>query len=189
MIKSGLYKTILVCVFFILGSLATTAEAYTPLDNAVVTVVLPAGWKMSGITRKDTIIATNYTKSISKDVSDNIAEVQFARDPARHPIHLVQEMSKRIEAQVLVQHCEADPLKETVVPSKLFNAWTQVIQCKRSQSGIIQLYMDTDSKNLYLFTYTVTGYPFTPAMRKEAMDLLSSSIQVCYKQTPCYSFQ
>jgi hypothetical protein len=187
--KSGPCKTAMICVFFILGFFSITAQAYTILDNAIVTVVLPPGWKMDNITRKDTMIATSYTKQISKDVSDNISEIQFTRDPTKDPEKLVQTMSDRIKKEVIVQHCDVDPLKVLTVPSKLFKAWGQVIQCQRSQSGIVQIYLDTDPKNLYLITYTISGYPFTPEARKTAMELLSTSIQVCYKQTPCNSFQ
>jgi hypothetical protein len=164
------------------------AGAYTVLDTGIVTVVLPPGWKMKSIGRHKDIVATNYEKVLNKEQSENLAEIQLGKSPDKPAADMVAEMSKRIKDEVTVEHCEVDDAKTLPVPDKVFNAWYQTIQCKNSESGIIQLYLDTDPKTIYLFTYTIPGYPFTPAARSAAMDILKSSIQVCYKGKPCSSF-
>ncbi|MES2217246.1 MAG: hypothetical protein V4501_02425 [Pseudomonadota bacterium] len=176
-------------LIFALLLISFNAGAYTILDTGIVTVVLPPGWKMKSIGRHKDIIATNYEKVLSKTESENLAEIQLGRNPMKPILDLVTEMSNRIKDQVTVEHCEVDPLKKLTVPDNMFNAWEQVIQCKNSESGIIQLYLDTDAKSIYLFTYTLPGYPFTKQKQSEAFDIMSTSIQVCYKGKPCYSFK
>jgi hypothetical protein len=168
--------------------ISLNAYAYTLLDTGIVTVVLPPGWKMKSIGRHKDIVATNYEKTLTKDTAENLAEIQLGRAADKPAADLVNEMSSRIKDEVTVEHCEVDDVKKLPVPDDVFNAWYQTIQCKNSESGIIQLYLDTDAKTIYLFTYTIPGYPFTPAARSAAMDILKSSIQVCYKGKPCSSF-
>jgi hypothetical protein len=168
--------------------ISINAYAYTLLDTGIVTVVLPPGWKMKSIGRHKDIVATNYEKTLTKETAENLAEIQLGRAADKPAADLVNEMSSRIKDEVTVEHCEVDDVKKLPVPDDVFNAWYQTIQCKNSESGIIQLYLDTDPKTIYLFTYTIPGYPFTPAARSAAMDILKSSIQVCYKGKPCSSF-
>jgi hypothetical protein len=150
--------------------------------------MLAPGWKMKSIGRHKDIIATNYEKVLSKTEAENLAEIQLGKALEKPAETLVTEMSNRIKDEVTVEHCEVDDVKKLPVPDNMFNAWMQVIQCKNSESGIIQLYLDADAKTIYLFTYTIPGYPFTPQARSAALDILKSSIQVCYKGKPCYSF-
>jgi hypothetical protein len=176
--------------WLILALLAVSlvANAYTMLDKGVVTVVLPPGWKMKSIGRHDGVIATNYEKVIDKDTSENLAEIQVVKDPNKPAATMVKEMGDRIHDEVILEHCKPEDVKQLSVPENAFSVWMQQIECKDSQSGIIQLYLDADPKAMYLFTYTIPGYPFTAAARSAAVDILSSSIQVCYKGKPCYPF-
>ena len=175
-------------LFFILLFLSCHAGAYTLLDTGIVTVVLPPGWKMRSMGRKDGVIATYYDKTVDKEVTENLVELQLPKDPTKPAAKLVDEMSTRIHDQVLVQHCIPDEVKQLPVPENAYSVWMQQIECKDSKSGIIQLYIDADMKSIYLFTYTLPIYPFTATARSAAVDTLSSSIQVCYKGKPCFSF-
>jgi hypothetical protein len=166
---------------------ANIANAYSILDHAELELRLPENWKLIDIARNSDSIITSYTKySTEKKLEGSLVEVQLKKSNNSDPAMTIQEMSTRLKKQAIDQHCEADDTVTLPQDSDaLFRVWSQTFQCKQSRSGIIQFYIDVDPTTMYLFTYTVPYYPFSPSMRDTANNVLKSAIHICYKGKEC----
>jgi len=171
-------------------ALFSEAHAYGVLDTAIVTVEMPAGWKMAAITRKPGYVATTYTQIVEKGArAQSFTEIELKKEMGRDATTVINEMAMRIAKQVTIQHCDIGDLEKLPQPDNLFNLWEQRMQCKSSESGIIQWYLDVDPVTTYLFTYTLPVYPFTDQDHAAAITMLKKAIGVCYKDKPCTVIQ
>lgn len=186
--KSTLINAFIIGLIAGINIASSSANAYTILDHADVTVKLPSDWTLVDIARNPEAIITNYAKNArDSQREESFVEAQVKKTN-NDPTATVKEISDRLKKQARDQQCEvedATPLPQD--NSAAFKMWSQTFQCKLSKSGIIQYYLDADPTILYLFTYTTPNYPFTSALRDKANNLIKSSIYVCYKGKNCLS--
>ncbi len=171
----------------LMSAALTSANAYTILDHAEVNLRLPSDWKLVDITRNPNAIITNYAKNANNNQrEESLVEVQITKQSNKDPAILIKEISDRLKKQATDQHCEADDATPLPQDSDVaYHLWSQTMQCKLSQSGIIQYYLDVDPATLYLFTYTTPHYPLTSDLRDNANNMVKSASYVCYKGKDC----
>jgi hypothetical protein len=152
---------------------SASANAYSILDQSTLDLNLPPGWSLLDITRNPGMIITNYTKKIPlTDLAESLVEAEITKQKNQDPNAVIAEMMNQVNKQALAQHCEALDVEAVPQNNGQFKVWRQTFQCKRSKSGIIQIYIDADPQTMFLFTYTSPYYPFTTEMRNTADQLL-----------------
>jgi hypothetical protein len=167
---------------------STPVNAYSILEQSELDLNLPPGWKLLNISRSPGMIITDYGKQIAgTDLAEGLVEAEMTKKKGLDPNAVITEMTNQVNKQALTQHCDAQDVEVVPQDNGQFKVWRQTFQCKASQSGIIQLYIDADPDTMYLFTYTSPHYPFTSELRDTANQLLKNSIQVCYKGKSCVS--
>ena len=147
------------------------------------------GWKSSGIKRNSGIITTTYIKMKKREVTESFAEIEMAREKNKTVNDEVNEMIARMEKDFTKNGCINGGL--TIMPQSTnkFNAWNEIIDCKKDKVNIMLFFVSPDPKSIYLFIYTNDKRPFTNAVKEESLKSIKSTIKICYQFGDCYPLE
>lgn len=182
-------KLFLIFSAALIGAFTTTAGAYTPQDQATITITPAKDWTAVPNILSNETNTLKYEKRVPKMPNATLTKRQETKAAHNDPNILINQMGDILKKGLTSKGCEVGlPMLEPQVSDE-FKVWVQVYQCKQVKLTGLQYYIDADPQLVYLLTYTSNDYPFTAESRDKAEKEVRSMIQVCYNGKACTPVQ
>lgn len=170
-----------------LTSIVCTAALFNGMAYAAdtQTIQISPEWKLSEVKKDKDQITSAYVKDSQNKKPEGLVKFSFPKEKDLSAQKQIETVNRRIENSLMHSGCVTSGLKVLTQTSTTLRTWTQTFECKKSQSGLVQLYLDTGSSPFYLFSYTLSSYPISSAKKEAALQMLKSSIRICNDKNEC----